>query len=1087
MRSHLGVVTSFFLAAALLHGQANVGSIVGTASDATGAVVPNAKITVANVQTGVATATMTDSLGNYLVQFLPPGSYQVTAEASGFKKFVRTNIVLDAVRQLRVDIPLETGAVTETVNVNAAPPLVETETGSMSTTVENSQVVRLPLISRDPQTFRLLVPGVVDGENGPVTQGGLVRKDPYYIDGAHSSRQVWSGTATNPNPDVIQEFKVLTNSYSAEYGESSGALMVSTTKSGTNDFHGDLFEFLRNDKINAGNYYNHTTPILRYNQFGGTVGGPIRKNKTFFFFDMQFTRVRGTGAFNNLSVPDSAMRSGDFSELLGGQVGLDAMGRPVNKGEIFDPLTTTTYTDATGKQAYLRDPFPGNRIPSARFSPAALKVQALFPLPTVNAPFANYSSFGSNQSNKYEYDIKFDHNFSDKDKLMLRYGRVQSESNPPQPFPGNAGGGPPGTLGYGPVKEPDHQIVVEETHIFNPTTTNDIHLSWWQVFPKRTVAGYGSVGTADFGIHGMPNANDKLGTPDFNFQNFARLGSSYDTLFFELQNSNALTDNLSLMRGRHAIKIGGEVRHLRTDNFQPLPGNTRWFFQNTFTDQVGFSQTGFDYASFLLGVPVQMNYHIFPSYFSSRGSVYALYVQDDIRVSRKLTINAGLRWDAPLWYHEKLNRSGVFDLNQGQYVQFGTNGFRDTPWDNNYFNWGPRFGFAYSPFSNSKLVVRGGFGIFSVGTMSSGANAFMPFDPIFADADVGRYNTTDFVHWNTTLDSIPYAPADKTGKNAKSISLYPDYNAMTHMQQWNFNVENEIKGIMVEVGYAGSHGLHLPYGGYNLNAIPVNLAPQARGQYIAPYVLYPQYPAGVSVNAWLGSSSYNSLQIKAERRFSSGLGFIAAYTYEKLIDVGQVGYRDPLNNRNLDRGVGPDSVPQRLTVAFNYALPFGVGQHWLSTGPLTYFLGGWELNGIVTQQSGFPMTPGINFDTCVCGSIARPNVIGDPVLSGSQRSLNQWFNVSAFAPPPLYTIGNSGRGLFLSPGLSNMDMSVAKRFYFEKFREGSNLEFRAEFFNFFNTPYFSDPNTTIGTATAGRVTSVRNNARQAQMALKFYF
>jgi hypothetical protein len=829
-------------------------------------------------------------------------------------------------------------------------------------------------------------------------------------------------------------------------------------------------------------------PILRYNQFGGTVGGPIRKNKTFFFFDMQFTRVRGTGAFNNLSVPDSSMRGGDFSELLGGQVGVDAMWRPVLKGQIFDPASTSTVADATGNQVYVRDAFPGNRIPAARFSPAALKVQALFPLPSVNAPFANYSSFGSNQSNKYEYDFKIDHNFTDNDKLMVRYSRVQSDSTPQQPFPGNAGGGPPGTLGYGPVKEPDHQAVVQETHIFNARMTNDVHLSWWQVFPKRTVAGYGQVGTADFGIHGMPNASDKLGTPDFNFQNFARLGSSYDTLFLELQNSNALNDNLSIISGRHAIKIGGEARHIRTDNFQPLPGNTRWFFQNNFTDQRGFSQTGFDYASFLLGLPTGMNYHIFPSYFSSRGSVYALYVQDDIRVSRKLTVNVGLRWDAPLYYNEKLNRSGVFDLSKGQYVQFGTNGFRTTPWDNNWFNWGPRVGFAYSPLASSKLVIRAGFGIFSVGTMSSGANAFMPFDPIFADADVGRYNTIDQVHWNTTLDDIPYAPADKTGKNSKSIGLYPSYNPMSKMQQWNFNVEHEVHNILIEVGYAGSHGLHLPYGGYNVNAIPVASSPQARGQFIAPFVQYPQYPAGVSVNSWLGSSHYNSLQIKAERRFASGLGFIAAYTYEKLTDIGQVGYRDPLGNRNLDRGVGPDSAPQRFTMAFNYALPFGVGQRWLTKGPLPLVLGGWELNGVFSRQSGFPMTPGINFDTCVCGSISRPNLIGDPKLGGSQKSLNQWFNVSAFTPPPLYTIGNSGRGLFLSPGIdNNLDLSIAKRFYFQKLREGSNLEFRAEFFNLTNTPYFSDPNTTIGTGTVGRVTSVRNSARQGQMALKFYF
>src|SRR6266851_4107906 len=316
------------LVAGSLFGQGNTGSILGSVTDASGAVVPNARISITNTRTGVQAAATTDALGAYSFTFLAPGTYQVEAEVSGFKKFTRENVNLEMARQLRIDVALETGAVTETVNVAGQTPLLETETGTLSSTIENRQVVSLPTLGRNPQDFRLLVPGVVLNRDGnAITQGGLVRKDPYYIDGAHSSNHVWSGNPVNPNPDVIQEFKVLTNSFSAEYGETSGAVMASTTKSGGNAFHGTLFEFFRNDKLNAGNYFTHTRPIIRRNQYGGTIGGPIVKNKTFFFFDMQFTKQRGTSAFTNLSVPTADFKKGDFSSILGAQVGTDARGR----------------------------------------------------------------------------------------------------------------------------------------------------------------------------------------------------------------------------------------------------------------------------------------------------------------------------------------------------------------------------------------------------------------------------------------------------------------------------------------------------------------------------------------------------------------------------------------------------------------------------------------------------------------------------------------------------------------------------------------------------------------------------------------
>ncbi|MGH9664246.1 MAG: carboxypeptidase-like regulatory domain-containing protein, partial [Bryobacteraceae bacterium] len=347
-----------FLAAAglpLLFGQANTASIRGTVIDPSKAVVPGAQVIITNTGTQVTSSVKTNDAGEYLFEFLPPGTYRVEAQVSGFKTFVRDNIVLDLARQLRIDVVLEAGQVTETVNVTGQAPLVDTENGSLGTTVQNQMLTSLPNLSRNPQSYQLLSPGVINTGNGPVTNGGLVRIDPYYIDGLDSSNHVWSGTPVNPNPDVIQEFKTLSNSYSAEYGETSGATMIATTKSGTNAFHGTAFEFFQNDALNAGDFFAHSVSNLRYDQFGGTFGGPVKRNKTFFFVDAQLTRQKSAAALTNLTVPTAAFRAGDFSSLLGSQVGTDPNGLAASRNEIYDP---NTQQQLAGSQTWVRQPFP---------------------------------------------------------------------------------------------------------------------------------------------------------------------------------------------------------------------------------------------------------------------------------------------------------------------------------------------------------------------------------------------------------------------------------------------------------------------------------------------------------------------------------------------------------------------------------------------------------------------------------------------------------------------------------------------------------------------------------------------------------
>jgi hypothetical protein len=1082
-----GLVFLAFGISSLLWGQANTASIRGLVIDPSGAVIPAAQVTLVNTGTGVQTATRTNPAGEYLFEFLPPGTYKIETKSPGFKTFTREGVSLELARQLRIDVPLEPGQVTETINVAAQAPLVDTENGALGTTVQNQMVTELPLLSRNPQSLVLLGAGVVQTVDGNITNGGLIRIDPYYIDGADSSNHVWSGTPVNPNPDVINEFRAMTNAYSAEYGESSGVTMIATTKSGSNAFHGSAFEFLQNDDLNAGNFFTHSVPVLRFNQFGGTLGGPIKKNKLFFFVDTQLTRQKNPQPITNITVPVAAFRAGDFSSILGGAVGTDALGQTDLKYEIFNPFTQRQVT-VNGNTVWVRDPFPGNKIPASMISPAALKIQALYPNPLVNQPFTNFSVNGAALSQNNEWDAKVDYAINDLDRLTVRYSNKQGYSQQASAFGYAAGGGPvPGTLGPGnSVAAPGHQAVVNYVHVFGPTATNDLNIAWQNQFPRRLIPGYGTISNLDLGIHGMPNGGQKLGTPYFLFTNFEQLGATTDTTFQEWQTQETLTDTFSWNKGRHNIRIGGWLRKLATNNLQPGALNTAWSFTNVFTNQPGNNNTGFDYATFLLGLPNALTYSIYSDFFRTRATLYAAFIQDDFHVSRNLTLNVGLRWDAPGFYHEGQNRSGVFDLTKGQYVQFGVNGFRTTPWNNDWLNFDPRIGFAYSTL-HDKLVLRGGYGIFVAGVSSAGANGYMLNAPIFADSDQGRYTTTDQIHWLATLDNIPYQPTDPTGRNSKSVTIFPDHNPMAYIQQYNLNVQYEFKTVLFQAGYVGTRGSHLTYGGYNLNAIPVALSQQAKGQFVAPYVPYPQYPLGVSVSDWIGSSNYNALQLKAERRFANGLAFVVNFTHSKFIDVGNAGYRDPVGNRNLDRGISQYNVPNRFVTGYNYQLPLGPGRKWLSKGLIGNIIGGWEFNGITTYQTGIALSPNLNPNNCVCGnSRSAPNVSGNP-MTGPQ-SLSQWFNTSVFSFPAQYTIGNAGRGLIYGPHLFSTDLNTGKRFALP-WREGMNIEFRAEFYNVFNHPNFAAPDVSLGDANFGKVTAASSfvGPRKGQLALKFYF
>jgi hypothetical protein len=1081
----LGLVAT----AAALFGQGNTGSIVGTVTDPSGAVMPGVELTITNLDTGVSTPAKSDSAGAFAARYIVAGGYRLQATAKGFKQYLRDDIVLGIGRELRVDIGMTTGTIADSITVSAQSQLVETETGALSANLTTKTITSLPSFRRNIYDYSALMPGMATGayssaaQENPSANGGTMGKDPVFLDGAYSSLTVNTGTSTRPNPDVIADVKVIINSFDAQFGDTSGSVTVINSKSGTNEYHGDLYYFFQNSDLNAGNYFTHLVTQIHYNEFGGVIGGPIKKNKTFIFFGYRQFRSFGTTQWTNLSLPDANFRNGNFAELLGATpAGNDALGRPVYANQVFDPASGRTVNNVV-----VRDPFPNNAIPTSRMSPAALKLQALYPAPQLASIYNNYNSNGPAIAIETQYDGRLDHNFNDTNKVMLKYSKRLQDNRPSFPFPNDRIAGGSSSGGTANWKRPDHTITLNYVRIFTPTITNDLHLNWFQVYAKREPDGFGTVGYQTYGIMGMPAANQTQGVPRINITNINSLGAVGGTLWLELQGARSLVDQLAIAKGKHTIKIGGEIRFIRTDNYQPNPNSGQFTFANTFTNQVGFNSSGVAYASFLLGLPTAFNYTIYPDYFRSRASVFAAYVQDDIRVSKQLTVNLGVRWDDPNQFHERDNLSGVFNLNTGLYQQFGKNGFRTTAWPNTYTDVGPRVGFAYSPFKDSKTVIRGGFGFFTIGTQLSGATGNMPNTPIFADTDTGRYTTTDNVNWPTTLDYIAYAPASKTGANgALSVGIYPDYNPMSYKLQWNLSASHDFRGYLVEAGYVGDRGVHLASGSYNMNAIPLALAPLAQGHKIAPYIAYPLYPNGVTVNDWIGSSHLEELVSKVEKRYGGGFSMLTAFTWQKpMATTG--GYRDPVGNRNLEAGISGSGNKLRLTSAFTYEFPLGKGRHWAGKSPLAIPLRDWEINGIVTMLSGGWLTPGLNSDNIQNGGSDYPNVVPgqNPNLPRSQRTNNHWFNTAAFSVPANWVAGNAGHSLFLGPGVANFDLSLGRRFTGFG-NEKRQLEFRGEVYNAPNRPIMGNPNTTVGNPNYGIITSA-NQPRTMQLGLKFYF
>lgn len=1136
-----------FLGACPVLAQVESGKVLGEVHDSTGAAISGAKVTVTNVETSVAHEVTTGAGGEYVVSELQPGNYALSVEREGFKRAEQSAFKLDVNQVVRIDVALVLGMVSEHIEVSAAEPLIESQTSSVGQVIEETQVHELPLNGRDFVQLAYLSPGVNQGEAGAVQQGGIpenqrgnasihvnglmATNNNFLLNGFDNNEQQIGIEILQPPVDAIDEFKVQTSNFGADIGK-GGAVVNVIIKSGTNNLHGSAFEFLRNSYMDAKNYFDSTTspiPPFKQNQFGGTLGGPILKNKTFFFVDYQGTRIRQSQTFVS-TVPTGAERTGDFSD----QLGTDSQGNVT--GQIFDPLTTNPATNQ-------RTAFSGNIIPpcvgttrrSARggscLDPAALNVLNLFPQPNIpgagNANNFLYNPVASN--NQDSFDIRVDHQWrSDSISGTFSFGNVDAMQ--PDPFPGEAGGG----VFSGNINNKSYVAGISDVHSFSSTKSNEIKIGYTRYAVNATPFFENQALATQLGIPGINNPGNLAtgGMPNIMIAGYSALGNQ--DYFPEIlkEDNYQLKDSFQWTHGHHSFKAGGDLIRRQHGFFQTQNSRGDFTFDPQFTENLNniTADPGSSLASFLAGNPISAFRDGLAGSFGMSWWEVSGYLMDDYRVSPKLTLNLGLRYDLFTPMVEDHNRIANFDFATGQFISPGMPGVSDTGnVQTNYKNFAPRIGFAYTPFNDSKTVLRGGYGIFySLQADQSDAELAYNSTGLFSNQTIQNNAnsiptlqlSTGFATLSNPLGLLPASSLSDPNGRASAI---PFDNPTPSIQEWNLNMERQLaKDTILQVAYVGVHGVHLTYL-YNVNQATQPLdsnfevCPTASDPYCAdglgsnfgrPYYSTVPQIAAIRTSSNDASMSSNSLQVRFEKRFSAGWSMLASYTYAHSIGITSedeaVG-PEPQNTYNLraERGdISPDFRHQ-FTSAWTYELPFGPGKAFFnSEGPVRWVAGGWQVNGIVTIYSGQAITPVLSFDDTNTGSGgARPDILGNPynftnaAAAGcptNSQSLQCWYNPAAFGYPALapgqtfaHMFGDAGRGTLRGPAQFNTDFSAFKTF---QLKESLSMQLRGEVFNLFNTPEFAPPNATVDVpGLAGSISSTVHSSRQLQIAVQFKF
>jgi hypothetical protein len=1154
----------------MLYGQAT-GSFSGSVLDKSGAAIAGARVRATSQSTGVSRESKTDNAGHYLIPLLPVSIYTLRVEYPGFNPVETKDVRLQVDEARELDFTLVPSSVSTQVEVSAAAVAVETTNPSLGQVITAQQVTQLPLNGRDFVQLATLTPGTTQETNtnsffngAPSSEvaargsfslsvgGSRANSTDWLLDGNDNNELTAGGIGILSSIDSIQEFKVLTYNYSAEYGTRAGPTVLVTTKSGGNNFHGSLFEFFRNTALDAKSFFATSPEKFNLNQFGGAFGGPIRKNKTFFFVDGEQKYQRRGVTFTGL-VPTDAMKNGDFTN--------DPFGRPNTIGAIFNPHVTGApnthfQCDASG------NPLPANpdgsqpagtdcnKIPSSLINPIARQLVAFYPEPNANNPSNsfNFVSEPVRTLDETKFDVRIDHNFSSTDNMFARFSYDQATSY----VPGGGGVGNftesnffasnQGILNHG------RNIALSETHVFSPSTVNQVSVGYNRIFNYITSQGSGTCQAAKFGIPGAnldcssantcaPSGVSCGLTISELLGNYFSVGDRGFSPFQGGTNIFSINDSLDLIRGKHEIKVGMGIRanqmNVKTEGFQ----DGFWQFTGLWS--------GNPEADYLLGLTsLAIHDQTFKGPTTGRRwRIFRPFAEDDWRITKDLTLNLGLAWNFTTPISEVANRQADFNPANGQFLIAGQNAdqYAGVQFDKRAFE--PRIGLAWKPRGSDKTAVRAGYAIFHDSSWSQGAQGLWQNPPFYAESDLFAFSggctfataacATVFGQTPSAINmsqgfqvfTAPPTPATFTG----TIFAQNTNFKLGTVQQFNVNVERQLPGqIVLTVGYAGSRGNHILVFGNNTNLTSPTACGSLTGytlgclpngaRFKSPFLA--SFPfSTISAIADAGRAHYNGLQIKAETKSPRyGIYALIGYTYSRTYDTGfadglgtnyGAAYFPLPNWPKLDWALSGLNLNNNFTASVIYDLPFGGGRHFGSgwSRSMNTAFGNWQLTIIEKITSGFPVfiadsnnTSGAGLLNNNANSLIRPDLVGNPNQGGGGpgcpaqvHTIANWFNPCAFALPKPGQLGNAPRAALSGPDFVNTDFSIIKEFALP--REGMGLNFRAEFFNLFNHPQFATPNSTTSLGIPdiaspsgfGSIGATVNNPRLIQFGLKLTF
>lgn len=1082
-------------------------SLTGSVSDPSGSMIAGANVTIVEQAKGLTYNSTTNESGTFFFPRIPAGSYRLRVENTGFKTVVREWIVLTVNQRARVDVALEVGSINESVEVTGDQPLLQTDTTMVGTTVSANRLENLPLLSRNYVSTLLLTPGVTaadpasfnndrrtTGGGRPYVNGNRKEANNFLLDGIDNNQVSDNLTSYQPNPDAIAEVKMITNNASAEFGNFQGGVVNIVMKGGTNELHGSLFHFFKNDKLNANTWQNNwnrdvTTgeavrrEPVRYNSFGFTLGGPVfipkfidGRNKLFFFVDYMGLRRPYPATASTPTVMPTEFRNGDFSRLLN-------LENEANRAsvQLYNPYSVL----ANGNRA----PFVNNQIPRSMFSPAAVALlsdSTYYPGPLSNALRNNQSNRAISKLNLDQGDVRMDAKPNDNNDISVRYSHSNQDNTTNNTFP----------LTFGSFEQsPFKAGVVNWTSSFSPTLVNELRVGVNRI---TLHAGGTDKGIEDLNAkYGIAGVNSP-GLLNIQFNNSFTSGignMNIGTAQLFANTTYHLADNFTVIRGNHMMKMGGQILRQHMNTFYAGNNGRTGFmqFNGRFTGQ-NSSQFGWGDADFLLGMPETLGRGLQSGTWGHRKWIYGVYFQDDWRVARNLTLNLGMRWE----YHTPLvevnDRQANFGLFSGELMLAGQNGNSRALYNAFKKDFQPRVGFAWTPFNS--FVVRGAYTISSF-MEGTGTNLRLPLNPPFNQEFEGRYDNPAFSLPGSTLSQGLGALVAADPFARVNIRLWDPNVRPANTQQWNFTIEKQLPGQSVwTVGYVGQKGHHLtvpmPFFQRQLNPDGTTTP--------SPYLSgNPQLAniAQISGTATNGNQQYHGLQTSFRKTFSGGLELLGNYTFSKGMsdaigyygEGGQAGsqsaYWQYLYNRRLEWGPTYFDARHMANISHVWDVPIGRGRK-VGNGMNRFadaFIGNWQINGILTFRSGLPLTIRANDNSGSLSRGYRADRIGTGGKIGEVGQGGRWFDTSAYAVPRAGTLGSAGNGTERGPELKQYDVSLQKEF---PLWEGGRLELRGEFLNVTNTPQFNGPNRTVNSVQFGEIVTAQNQ-RQGQIVLRLTF